>query len=208
MMTFEPEDVIKTVYITTRCINTPLIISTIAMDSLRLAQEIAERLRRGDPSDPSGKHRRSVSDSDKQSTSPTRWSFTGLLSGAAGLVTGKGKEGGYLRDLSRVQRHSELVGAEAQVNRAMLAMITQTNFMALIKEGLAIRTSYNTLRAMYKFLARVGQEEGPDGLARLGLDEEFISGVICINSTFSLSVYSPFFNPSAFSPPSTCFKAL
>jgi hypothetical protein len=90
-----------------------------------------------------------------------------------------------------VQRHAEIVGAEAQVNRAMLAMITQTNFMALIKEGMAIRTSYNTLRAAYKFLARTEQEEGVEGLVNLGLDEEFIAGVICINSTFSLSVCFP-----------------
>lgn len=69
-------------------------------------------------------------------------------------------------------------------------MITQTNFMALIKEGMAIRTSYTTLRAAYKFLARVEQEEGIEGFERLNLDQEFISGVICINSTFSLSVWS------------------
>jgi hypothetical protein len=96
-MTFEPEDI------------------SVAMDSLRLAQDIADRLRKGDPSE-IGNPQKAKSESGKP-PSPTRtsaWSFTGFLSGAAGLVTGKGKEGAHIRDLSVVQRHAELVGCEAQ----------------------------------------------------------------------------------------------
>lgn len=95
-------------------------------------------------------------------------------------------------------RHAELVACEAQVVRANLAMITQTNFMALIKEGISIRTSYNTVRSAYKFLVGVAEEGGiclashivlgQEGFERLQLDEEFIAGILFINASFSLSV--------------------
>ncbi len=76
---------------------------------------------------------------------------------------------------SRVQRHSELVYAEAQLLKAMLTLITDTNLVAFVREGFTMRASYTTLKACNKFVERIWDEEGNAGYKKFGVDEHFIS---------------------------------
>lgn len=75
-----------------------------------------------------------------------------------------------------VQKHAELIYAEATLLRSLLVLITQKNLVAFVKEGLTIRSSYNTLRGFYKFLERLYDEEGIAGFEKHGIDEHLASG--------------------------------
>lgn len=67
-------------------------------------------------------------------------------------------------------------------------MITQTNFLALIKEGIGIKNSYNTVRNANKFLERLEEEEGEGAFESLGIDDNFIAGILTSNGMFNLMV--------------------
>ncbi|KAJ3395829.1 hypothetical protein HDU92_004842 [Lobulomyces angularis] len=157
VMTFDPEDI------------------RIALEALKLAQELGNILRKAEGIDAPPNH--------TPSSSQKKWTLSGLL-GLQG-----NKEGQYLLNLTQVQRHSELVAAEAQVLRATLSMITQTNLVAFVKEGLAIRSSYNTIKVCLKFLERTYEEDGGlEAFEKYGLDEHFISGVTGIAGMFNLTL--------------------
>ncbi|KAJ3276315.1 hypothetical protein HK104_003670 [Borealophlyctis nickersoniae] len=104
----------------------------------------------------------------------------------AGMVMGSGKAGSHLKTMTRFQRHAELVFAEAYLLKAILSLLTDTNMVAFVREGLNIRSSYNIYKGCYKFLEKEFEETGAEGLAALGVDEHFVSGVLLGVGGFNL----------------------
>ncbi|KAJ3079029.1 hypothetical protein HK102_004071 [Quaeritorhiza haematococci] len=145
---------------------------TVAMDALKTTAEMANILRKKEPEKKGGMFS----------------SLTGMVSGVAGSLLGKGstKEGGHMRSMSRTQRHAELCYAEAYLLRAILSLVHGANIVAFVKEGLAIRHSYATMKGCYRFVEKVYEEEGTAGFDRVGIDEHFVSGVCLTMGAFNL----------------------
>ncbi|KAJ3011510.1 UNVERIFIED_CONTAM: hypothetical protein HDU68_001640 [Siphonaria sp. JEL0065] len=95
----------------------------------------------------------------------------GMISGAANIVTGT-KDPNYLNGMTRVQKHAELVYAECSLN--------------FVKEGMQLRSSFAIIRAAFKFLETIYEEEGVEGYANHFIDEHFTSGVIMNAGLFTL----------------------
>ncbi|KND04437.1 uncharacterized protein SPPG_00166 [Spizellomyces punctatus DAOM BR117] len=102
----------------------------------------------------------------------------GLVASFTGMVM-RAKEGSHLKNMTTLQRHAELVYAEAHLLKSMLSLVTDTNMVAFVREGLNIRSAYNVYKSCYRFLQRVYDEEGgAQGLVKNGVDEHFVSGVL------------------------------
>ncbi|KAJ3231070.1 hypothetical protein HDU81_004060 [Chytriomyces hyalinus] len=105
-------------------------------------------------------------------------SVLGMLSGAASIVTGSNKDSSYLTGMSRVQKHAELVYAECSVMQSSLTLVSNTNLVNFVKEGMQMRASFAVIKACFKFLDKIYEEEGVEGYAAHSIDEHFTSGVV------------------------------
>ncbi|TPX54100.1 hypothetical protein CcCBS67573_g09618 [Chytriomyces confervae] len=105
-------------------------------------------------------------------------SVMGMLSGAASIVTGSNKDSSYLTGMSRVQKHAELVYAECSVMQSSLTLVSNTNLVSFVKEGMQMRASFAVIKACFKFLDKIYEEEGVEGYAAHSIDEHFTSGVV------------------------------
>jgi tetratricopeptide (TPR) repeat protein len=99
-------------------------------------------------------------------------SFSGMFFG-----TSKTSKFDHLKSLTLLQKHAELVYAEAYFLKALLSLITESNMVTFVKEGLAIRQAYSMYKVFYKFLNHIMQNEGPEGLLKHGIDNRFVTGV-------------------------------
>ncbi|KAJ3035838.1 hypothetical protein HDV00_003373 [Rhizophlyctis rosea] len=121
-------------------------------------------------------------------------SVVGLVwsSGGSSSSTDKSKrpDPTGLRSMTNLQRHAEIVFAEAFLMKAMLSLLTDTNMIAFVREGMNIRNAYNVYKTCYKFLETELEEVGPEGLRAEGVDEHFASGVLlgigAFNMVFSM----------------------
>ncbi|KAL2915010.1 hypothetical protein HK105_205554 [Polyrhizophydium stewartii] len=123
-----------------------------AMDALRVTVEVAQAFR-------------------KEQT---------LFGSLTGFVFGGGrggKDGSHFRGMTSTQRHGEVIFAEAHLLRAILSLLTDTNMVAFVREGLNIRQAYSIFKSSFRFLRKVWEEEGPEGLARHRIDANFINAV-------------------------------
>ncbi|KAI9016472.1 hypothetical protein CLU79DRAFT_762701 [Phycomyces nitens] len=97
----------------------------------------------------------------------------------------------YIKSLSCTQRHAELVYAEAYLLKALLGIIHDESMVSFLREGLNIRSSYNTYCTLEKFVSYVQHEaeEGKD-VSAYKLDDHFTSGVAlgvgCFNLVLSM----------------------
>ncbi|KAI8379130.1 uncharacterized protein BYT42DRAFT_567656 [Radiomyces spectabilis] len=97
----------------------------------------------------------------------------------------------HIKSMTRVERHAELVYAEAYLLKALLSMIHDESVMGFLRESLSIRSSYTTYCNLEKYVDFVKQEaaEGKD-ISTYGLDDHFTSGVAlgigCFNIILSL----------------------
>ncbi|KAI8825790.1 outer membrane protein Iml2/Tetratricopeptide repeat protein 39, partial [Fimicolochytrium jonesii] len=113
---------------------------------------------------------------------------TSLVSSFTSMMT-RSKEGSHIKHMTKLQRHAELVHAEAHLAKSMLSLITDSNIIAFVREGLNIRAAYNSYKNCYKFLQRTYDEEGgAQGLAKAGIDEHFVSGILLGIGAFNLSL--------------------
>ncbi|KAI8332752.1 hypothetical protein BD560DRAFT_494053 [Blakeslea trispora] len=80
--------------------------------------------------------------------------------------------------MSRLHRHAELVYAESYLLKALLCIVHDESLVAFLREGLHVRSSYNTYRVLHKFLSQVQDEaiQGKD-VSAYHLDDHFTSGV-------------------------------
>lgn len=97
-------------------------------------------------------------------------SFSGMMFG------GQKSKFANLQGMTRLERHAEVTFAEAHLLKALLSLITDSNMVAFLKEGLAIRQSYNIFKTCYKFLVSLSKN-GTQALIQNGVDSHFITSV-------------------------------
>ncbi|KAI8836445.1 hypothetical protein BJ741DRAFT_520571, partial [Chytriomyces cf. hyalinus JEL632] len=104
----------------------------------------------------------------------------GYASDVAGVLrkAEKNKHSSYLTGMSRVQKHAELVYAECSVMQSSLTLVSNTNLVSFVKEGMQMRASFAVIKACFKFLDKIYEEEGVEGYAAHSIDEHFTSGVV------------------------------
>ncbi|KAJ3151624.1 hypothetical protein HDU86_006043 [Geranomyces michiganensis] len=108
-----------------------------------------------------------------------------LVGSLASMVLRTNKD--PLKNMTPLQRHAELASAEACLLKAILSLVTDTNMVAFVREGLAIRTAYNTYKSCYRFLQRTFDEEGgAEGLVKNNVDEHFVSGILLGVGSFNV----------------------
>lgn len=93
--------------------------------------------------------------------------------------------------MTRVQKHAEMVYAEAYLIKALLFLLTDPNMVGFVREGLAIRQAYSTYKQCYKYLLSVMKEAGGPNSPRkafedAGVDEHFIQGIYQGMGAFNL----------------------
>jgi hypothetical protein len=108
-----------------------------------------------------------------------------LISSIAGMFLGRSGEGGF-KDMTQVEKHAELVWAEAYLIKALLSLLTDSNIFAFVREGLKMRSAYNVFKSGYQFILKVCKEQGQEGFKKNKIDEHFISGILFGIGTFQL----------------------
>ncbi|PIL26355.1 hypothetical protein GSI_12111 [Ganoderma sinense ZZ0214-1] len=99
----------------------------------------------------------------------------------AGLVMGSLNTSGvgFIKSMTPVERHAELVYAESMFEKALLGIVYSGDWLAFIKEALNMRTTINIYRQLGKYLEAVDAEaqaqgKGPEDMS---VDADFRSGV-------------------------------
>ncbi|RDX42324.1 hypothetical protein OH76DRAFT_1488762 [Lentinus brumalis] len=99
----------------------------------------------------------------------------------AGLLVGSLNTSGvgFIRSMSTLERHAELVYAESLFEKALLGIVYSGDWLAFIKEALNMRTTINIYRQLGKYLEAVDAEaqangKGPEDPS---IDADFRSGV-------------------------------
>ncbi|EGF80180.1 hypothetical protein BATDEDRAFT_11444, partial [Batrachochytrium dendrobatidis JAM81] len=112
-----------------------------------------------------------------------------IVGSLTGFVFGGGrggKDGLHFMKMTRIQRHAEVVFAEAYLLQAVLSLLTDTNMVTFVREGLNIRQAYSIFKSGFLFLERVWDEEGSHGLISHQIDQHFINAVYHGIGTFNL----------------------
>ncbi|KAM3578559.1 hypothetical protein VKS41_008944 [Umbelopsis sp. WA50703] len=110
-------------------------------------------------------------------------SFTSWMKGGNGLAP--------LKNMTKLQRHAELVHAESYLLKALLSSVHDESYLGFLREGLNIRNSYNIYRSLQKFVEFIEEEisAGRD-VSAYEIDDHFTSGVAlgigCFNLMLSL----------------------
>ncbi|KAI0920179.1 hypothetical protein AcW1_001987 [Taiwanofungus camphoratus] len=99
----------------------------------------------------------------------------------AGLLVGSLNTSGvgFIKSMTPVERHAELVYAESLLEKALLGIVYSGDWLAFIKEALNMRTTINIYRQLGKFIEVADAEaqargEGPEDTS---IDAHFRSGV-------------------------------
>ncbi|KAF9808167.1 hypothetical protein IEO21_07953 [Rhodonia placenta] len=99
----------------------------------------------------------------------------------AGLVLGSLNTSGvgWIKNMTPVERHAELVYAESLFEKALLGIVYSGDWLAFIKEALNMRTTINIYRQLGKYIETMDAEaeargEGPEDKS---IDSHFRSGV-------------------------------
>ncbi|THG92650.1 hypothetical protein EW145_g8638, partial [Phellinidium pouzarii] len=104
-----------------------------------------------------------------------------LTSRLAGFVVGGPMSGiTWVRSMTPVERHAELIYAETLFEKALLGIVYSGDWLAFIKEALNLRATFSTYRLLYKYLSTMDAEasargEGPEDAS---IDADFRSGVL------------------------------
>ncbi|KAI8997240.1 hypothetical protein BDB01DRAFT_770382 [Pilobolus umbonatus] len=99
-----------------------------------------------------------------------------------GSITGwmKGTTVEDIKSMTVVQRHAELIHAEAYLLKALLSIIHDESVMSFLRESLNIRSSYTSYMILEKYVDYVRENEPTE------LDEDLASGVALGVGCFSL----------------------
>ncbi|KAI8639873.1 hypothetical protein BD408DRAFT_434767 [Parasitella parasitica] len=87
-----------------------------------------------------------------------------------------------VRNMTVVERHAELVHAEAYLLKALLSIIHDESVMSFLRESLNIRSSYNAYMTLEKYVNHVNETDKSHNT----LDNDFTSGVALGVGCFSL----------------------
>ncbi|KAJ3336245.1 hypothetical protein HDU93_003386 [Gonapodya sp. JEL0774] len=102
-------------------------------------------------------------------------SITSVLSSVHNFV--RPGQGLSFMEMSPLQKHAELVHAEAYLMKAILSLVTDTNLVAFVREGISIRSSYGVYRSAWLHVGNTSSEK---------LDDHFVSGVLLGIGSFNL----------------------
>ncbi|CAG8745827.1 8292_t:CDS:1, partial [Ambispora leptoticha] len=97
-----------------------------------------------------------------------------IFGSLSNLVRGGAANVNALRSMSRIQRHAELVYAEAYLLKAVLCIFYDNALVSFIREGFHIRNSYVIFRNLAKFIECVKDDED---ITNFEVDSHFSSGV-------------------------------
>ncbi|TBU24568.1 hypothetical protein BD311DRAFT_766324 [Dichomitus squalens] len=99
----------------------------------------------------------------------------------AGLVVGSLNTSGvgFIKSMTPVERHAELVYAESLFEKALLGIVYSGDWLAFIKEALNMRTTISIYRQLGKYIEAMDAEaqakgKGPEDIS---IDADFRSGV-------------------------------
>ncbi|ORX61918.1 hypothetical protein DM01DRAFT_1331391, partial [Hesseltinella vesiculosa] len=93
----------------------------------------------------------------------------------------------HIQAMTTIQRHAELIYAEAYLLKALLSIIHDESVVSFVREGLNIRSSYNTYIALEKYILHVQEKAASgDDVSSYGLDEHFTSGVCLGTGCFNI----------------------
>ncbi|KAI0365839.1 hypothetical protein BV20DRAFT_972565 [Pilatotrama ljubarskyi] len=99
----------------------------------------------------------------------------------AGLVVGSLNTSGvgFIKSMTPVERHAELVYAESLFEKALLGIVYSGDWLAFIKEALNMRTTINIYRQLGKYVEAMDAEAQANGLGPEdpAIDVHFRSGV-------------------------------
>ncbi|KAI0351117.1 hypothetical protein OH77DRAFT_1430135 [Trametes cingulata] len=99
----------------------------------------------------------------------------------AGLVVGSLNTSGvgFIKSMTAVERHAELVYAESLFEKALLGIVYSGDWLAFIKEALNMRTTINIYRQLGKYVEAMDAEAQANGLGPEdpAIDAHFRSGV-------------------------------
>ncbi|KAG2180137.1 hypothetical protein INT43_003925 [Umbelopsis isabellina] len=129
------------------------------------------------------KHTIQISGQSRKKDTGFMDSFTSWMKGGNGLAS--------LKNMTKLQRHAELVYAESYLLKAMLSIVHDESYLGFLREGLNIRNSYNIYRSLQKFVEFIEEEvsAGRD-VSAYEIDDHFTSGVAlgvgCFNLMLSL----------------------
>ncbi|KAJ7200812.1 hypothetical protein GGX14DRAFT_466162 [Mycena pura] len=65
---------------------------------------------------------------------------------------------GFVKTMTDVERHAELVYAESLFEKALLGIVYSGDWLAFIKEALNMRTTINVYRSLYKYVCAIDAE--------------------------------------------------
>lgn len=113
-----------------------------------------------------------------------------MLSSFSGMFYGAQKsKNDMIKTMTLQQKHAEVTYAESYLLKAILSILTESGMVTFMKEGLAIRHSYNIYKTCYKYLQSALKEEGEKWLSE-NVDNRFITsvylGVGCFNLILSI----------------------
>ncbi|CAO3695465.1 unnamed protein product [Rhizopus stolonifer] len=77
-----------------------------------------------------------------------------------------------IKNMSLLHRHAELIFAESYLLKALLCIVHDESFASFFREGLNVRSSYNTYKVMEKFIIESEDSSDPE------IDNHFTSGVL------------------------------
>ncbi|KAJ7861298.1 hypothetical protein B0H13DRAFT_2237305 [Mycena leptocephala] len=84
---------------------------------------------------------------------------------------------GFVRTMTDIERHAELVYAESLFEKALLGIVYSGDWLAFIKEALNMRTIISIYRTLYKYVQAVDADEKKQPIESPALDAHFRSGV-------------------------------
>ncbi|KAJ3319182.1 hypothetical protein HDV06_006622 [Boothiomyces sp. JEL0866] len=111
-----------------------------------------------------------------------------MISSFSGMIFGGAQKNkiNLLKSMNKTQRHAEITYAESYLLKALLSIVTDSNLVTFLKEGLAIKQAFGIFKSCYKFLVKIIKEEGQAGLIKNGIDNHFITSVYFGIGNFNL----------------------
>lgn len=116
-------------------------------------------------------------------TSLLRKKDHGALENVGRLVKGSTSVNS-IRGMTLVQRHAELIFAEATLLKAVIGIIYSGDFIAFLKEALNMRNAYSIYRTLARYVETADADNG--GVPDPTIDEDFRSGVFLGNGLISM----------------------
>ncbi|TPX47501.1 hypothetical protein SeLEV6574_g02629 [Synchytrium endobioticum] len=106
-----------------------------------------------------------------------------LLSAASSFAgIGLEKEAARIGALSRLEKHAELVYAEAFILKGLLAIVTDPTMGGFIKEGINIKISYGIFQAASRYIETLVDQHHERDMHKVfseaGVDEHWVTGVM------------------------------